>query len=664
MSIQSLTKEQKEKVFGLLADAYNPAISSYALTNDLYQLVIKLFGREKVIRLFNCYGVEPKSFDLNCLRVIIVGVISSLTEQEFNSFNEFFLKAAGITEHELSSYDIHIKFRTLLLLTKTNIADLLDGIINKQLQVISDKYVSNTAKKVTPRKAFHVSHNSDMRDENFDLNSLSPILNFDLSKEHISENARLEIEKNNIRKERKALTKLNIKYIIKHIEQLNNICNCYDYDISQYASQTFKRNALAEHCAHSLAYSDFENKQIVPMFNLRGEMEIYQINVIKAYPGLFCYALTPLVYCLLPEEMFTIKIIFRGTDTYNLLSSLQKDFEYDSPGYITFLSEEYSILRKIAAVVKECKRTNKVDKVGLWVSGHSLGGSLAQYCGAALMRVKVVKSAIANLGEVKYNVGYFKYKNIFSQVAKDYDSTLRKGLVGHNDQREIIKLTVKKLKRDLLPFSSLPLEYDDLTISTFNTAGIPKKISKRSIGYAVLLSKHNFVVKHDDVKVNGDTLQRTGSCHILYDIKKEYAKVTCTYFDLGENTSSYTLHTGYLYKGEKIPTHVVIPNADPVRKILARELRKKYLYTQMLSLLVFRPIVSFLHSIFSIYESFVARKAKEYFGVEVQQAILKKSNSFDRRYIEATNIKDIRAALESEDGDIDEYRPTIFRKEA
>ena len=164
----------------------------------------------------------------------------------------------------------------------------------------------------------------------------------------------------------------------------------------------------------------------------------------------------------------------------------------------------------------------------------------------------------------------------------------------HREVEGIITSSLAKLKQDLTKLDMVDIDFNDLHITSFNSAGVPSKQAMRSIGLAALLAEGDFKIGHDDVKVQGDRVQRTGNSHVFYDIPSNLAKVSCTFFDLGIKKSFYEIHTSYLYCKESMPAHIVISNEFSLKDVLRKELINKYMFMQIIPMMFVRPVVNLL----------------------------------------------------------------------
>ena len=138
-----------------------------------------------------------------------------------------------------------------------------------------------------------------------------------------------------------------------------------------------------EYLAHVLAYENLSDGDLItlPRANSKFIEKVIVHKIETDCDGLIGYILEIQDFDYIPR----VEILWRGTHN---LASLHMDLETGGPGAISYNNARLKVITKINKVIDHLyKKTGERIIVG--VSGHSLGGALAQRCFTDLLGVKV-----------------------------------------------------------------------------------------------------------------------------------------------------------------------------------------------------------------------------------------------------------------------------------
>tara|TARA_R110002110_G_scaffold415858_2_gene658585 strand:+ start:21581 stop:22993 length:1413 start_codon:yes stop_codon:yes gene_type:complete len=220
-----------------------------------------------------------------------------------------------------------------------------------------------------------------------------------------------------------------------------------------------------------------------------------------------------------PEQSNKICINWTGTCSLGtILADLEK-----TPGEKSYRNEELSILNQINKTIGDFsdKSNGKIDLV---VTGHSLGGALAQQCFHSLQR-----AIGTNIFKQQLESDDVEKASSWIEAEQKYRAAL--GSKRANMLKEIPESSRSNLTTDNI---------DTITIGTWNSAGVLKAVEENSNTLASYLSNAGVKLKGLFGMVGGDAVQTTGQGTVLSDTSAEDAEVQLLKADKG--------HEGYFKK--------------------------------------------------------------------------------------------------------------------
>lgn len=214
-------------------------------------------------------------------------------------------------------------------------------------------------------------------------------------------------------------------------------------------------------------------------------------------------------------------IYINWTGTHNL-NTVLADLER-APGEESYRSQELSIIKQLNNIIKEFHSTSK-KKANIIVTGHSLGGALAQQSFHSLQR------AIAhNIYEKELNKNEMSISKKWIESEKEYRTSLK-------SQAEHTRQDIPKDVRSHLNNAHI----GSLTLGVWNSAGVLKAIENSSNQLAGLITQSGIKQRALFGMVGGDSIQKTGEGSILSNVSSDEADVIIAKIDKG--------HEGYYKK--------------------------------------------------------------------------------------------------------------------
>lgn len=202
-------------------------------------------------------------------------------------------------------------------------------------------------------------------------------------------------------------------------------------------------------------------------------------------------------------------IYINWTGTHNV-PTIVADLEKGGPGEESYRKEELDILQQInQCVASVAKRSDR--KLNIVVTGHSLGGALAQ------LNTHTLERAIAT------NI----YENAMNK--QNTNDICQKWIKAEMKYRESLGSKVTHTHNDI-PYNKrnalTPEIIGSLTVGTWNAAGVVKPVEKSSNRLASILSQAGVKVRGLFGMVGGDAVQRTSQGTILSNVAHEDAEVS------------------------------------------------------------------------------------------------------------------------------------------
>lgn len=231
-------------------------------------------------------------------------------------------------------------------------------------------------------------------------------------------------------------------------------------------STTIRQFASCEHLSHIVAYEltklyDGVSDAHISVYDDDGIIREYKVTrIVSSNLGLHGHILTG-------QDLDNprVHIVFQGTKDLNGWS---RDFEDRAPGYESFQQNVTTIIEMLHTILGQITSNN----ISLYISGHSLGGSDAQYCTNA----------------------------IFIALSQEL-------------QKKSKAASLTKIK--------------NITLNHVNSAGVANKCAVESNLHAEYLAKeHNIKIAARVIRVAGDPIQKTGEANILANVSPEIAQVT------------------------------------------------------------------------------------------------------------------------------------------
>ncbi len=271
-------------------------------------------------------------------------------------------------------------------------------------------------------------------------------------------------------------------------------------------TDTLSQFSFTEKLAHSDtgAYGapQREKEAIVSIKDpVNGELIDYKVTPIKTKAtGLVAEIFRPVD----PSKSNQVCINWTGTCSLGtVLADLEK-----TPGEKSYRNEEFSILKQINSVVEDFAEQS-TDKVDVIVTGHSLGGALAQQCFHSIQR-----ALATNIFQKQLETGNLDDAATWIKAEQAYREDL--GSKRANMHQEIPSSIRSSLNTNTI---------GSLSIGTWNSAGVLKAVETNSNTLAGYLSQAGIKLKGLFGMVGGDAVQTTGQGNILSDVAPEDAQV-------------------------------------------------------------------------------------------------------------------------------------------
>jgi hypothetical protein len=255
----------------------------------------------------------------------------------------------------------------------------------------------------------------------------------------------------------------------------------------------FHRYASYEMLAHWLAYelpNEFHlGYTLCKVLDDDGIARYYHpIKLLTKNPGLVCFILIP--HDERTNKNSRVHVSFVGTLNWE---GFIRDLEYCGAGHESFVLEREGILQQINDMVATVYARTK-QKIRLTISGHSLGGSDAQNCAAA-----VIKAMAHNIDDQRF--GYL-----------------------YEDNEKF----PKRVRQDLSNIASI-------NIAHLNSAGVAQITADEcSYDAKILKAGSEIELNMHVLRVKNDLLQFTGQARIFADINPRIVTVDILNFALRE----------------------------------------------------------------------------------------------------------------------------------
>jgi len=232
-----------------------------------------------------------------------------------------------------------------------------------------------------------------------------------------------------------------------------------------------------------------------------GEIIDYNVTPIKTKStGLVAEIFTPV------DSSKSNQLCINWAGTHSLGTALA-DLE-KTPGEKSFRNEEFSILEQINNTVGHFA-TQSNNKVNVMITGHSLGGSLAQQCFHSMQR-----ALATNIFQEQLENGNLDDAAIWIKSEQAYREDL--GSKRANMLKEIPNDIRSNLRSENIA---------SLSIGTWNSAGVLKAVETNSNTLAGYISKAGINLKGLFGMVGGDAVQTTGQGNILSNVAPEEANI-------------------------------------------------------------------------------------------------------------------------------------------
>jgi hypothetical protein len=193
------------------------------------------------------------------------------------------------------------------------------------------------------------------------------------------------------------------------------------------------------------------------------------------------------------------KIFINWTGTHSVCTALA-DFE-KTPGEESYRREEKRILQQINDVIKNYyKKTNL--KANIVVTGHSLGGSIAQNTWNSIQRM---------IARHFYEDGLSNkpaYKSFYHAIYLDIDT---------NENQGCLKLSCDQLSEHYI---------ESLTLGIWNSSGVLKAVEKNSHQLAQIVYYSGVKQRALFGMVEGDPIQTIGEGTILSNVDSDFVEIS------------------------------------------------------------------------------------------------------------------------------------------
>jgi hypothetical protein len=248
-----------------------------------------------------------------------------------------------------------------------------------------------------------------------------------------------------------------------------------------------------EYLAHVLAYEDLTDGAsiVLPGVNSKPIEKVIVHKIETGCDGLVGYILE----INDPSGAPRVEIIWRGTHNR---SSMHMDLESGGPGAVSYEKARLRIIFQINTIIKHLYEKTG-DRVIVGVSGHSLGGALAQRCFTDLAAAMVQNESFKNLHK----------NNTTIEVANKHGFTF--------DDRSAINLD----------------KICKLELGAFNSAGVDNKTYENSKLFSEYLHRESFTITADYCLNDRDGVQQVGEKNILADCR--FANVNLFKFNSPRN---------------------------------------------------------------------------------------------------------------------------------
>lgn len=284
-----------------------------------------------------------------------------------------------------------------------------------------------------------------------------------------------------------------------------NEINENDAQERAYIESKLKNFSKTELLAHSRtgAYGapSREEEATVDIANKEGQMIDYKIVPIQTIStGLVGEIFVPSN----PTDDNHIYINWTGTHSLGtILADLEK-----APGEESYRKEEYSILSQINDVVREYSQASD-QKAKLVVTGHSLGGALAQN------NIHSIQRAIAtNAYEQARDAGNTDIASQWINAEKNFRKNIRKK--SKKDTKDMPEHVRTHLSSE---------HVSSIKLGVWNAAGIHKAVSDSSNELAPILTAAGVKQKALFGMVAGDGVQQTGQGSVFSNVDKRDVKI-------------------------------------------------------------------------------------------------------------------------------------------
>ena len=525
---------------------------------DISQSQIKMLEKfltpEKFLFLKERYGLTEEPLNRDGLRKLIIGVL----------MNAYFLKEDGwlfnnFTKSLFSLYGLENKYNELVIMKTKPSA----------LQLKSAEYLHELMVKV--------GNNQNQIWNEFEKSSVGTLeqgLNWVkgkiLSRELKSHFIERFLSNYNFKKD------LNTFLTITGIDEWRKVeqpAESISTTASPFAQTDAKKEKEKVKCAaneylfQQLAYTNLQEGMVVPVIELDGSQNFYQVkNLINEF-GVAGFVLVPVD----PNQSLDIKVVFK--DSGSLSGEILDTENYTQ--IQEFMKYKRLLLKNLDRIVSEFK--NKVGslnagKVSMNIGGRGGGGVVAQLLTTELVAGQATRRLRSNLydsqtiKELRENIDkQVEYEREQREDANiphpaEFSDPCRLAIYKDRMKRKILMRLIKTANFfDDIKITSLT-GVDKLTLTTINSGGVPAEVKDTFIQSLYFIQKrdpsNSFKIEHNATMVQEDLVHKTGDVNLATYIPEALMPVCLIKIKLGFDLLVSTLDAAALIM--KIPFKAAI----------------------------------------------------------------------------------------------------------